>query len=139
MLRFLKSLGMPVAPAPYYPDYFPDAPNARVDRSILCETFDGRELGAHFLLMREQYARFKILNRYAMDVLQFFSISTRGPGWIRTFLKMAWTYWSDVSTCLPMKSVMTWRSRPMSSPVFPSRMRRPYCAATSSTPSAKFP
>lgn len=98
MLRFLKSLGMPVAPAPYYPDYFPSAPNARVDRSILCDTCDGRELGEHFPLMREQYARFKILNRYAMDVLQFFAISTRGPGWIKTFLKMAWTYWSDVST-----------------------------------------
>lgn len=98
MLRFVKSLGVPVAPAPYYPDYFPDAPNARVDRSILCDTFDGRELGDKFVLMREQYARFKILNRYAMDVLQFFSISTRAPGWIRTFLKMAWTYWSDVST-----------------------------------------
>ena len=98
MLRFVKSLGVPVAPAPYYPDYFPDAPNARVDRSILCDTFDGRELGDRFVLMREQYARFKILNRYAMDVLQFFSISTRAPGWIRTFLKMAWTYWSDVST-----------------------------------------
>ncbi|NGY03374.1 FAD-dependent oxidoreductase [Solimonas terrae] len=100
MLRFIKSLGLPVAPAPYYPDYFPTAPNARVDRSILCETFDGRELGAQFPLMREQYARFKILNRYAMDVLQFFSISTRGPGWIKTFLKMAWTYWSDLSTRL---------------------------------------
>ncbi|MGB0218049.1 MAG: FAD-dependent oxidoreductase [Sinimarinibacterium flocculans] len=100
MLRFVKSLGVPVAPAPYYPDYFPNAPNARVDRSILCDTFDGRELGDKFVLMREQYARFKILNRYAMDVLQFFSISTRAPGWIRTFLKMAWTYWSDVSTRL---------------------------------------
>ena len=48
--------------------------------------------------MREQYARFKILNRYAMDVMQFFAISTRGPGWIKTFLKMVWTYWSDLST-----------------------------------------
>jgi 3-oxosteroid 1-dehydrogenase len=100
MLRFVKSLGVPVAPAPYYPDYFPTAPNARVDRSILCDTFDGRELGDQFVLMREQYARFKILNRYAMDVMQFFSISTRSKGWILTFLKMVWTYWSDVSTRL---------------------------------------
>ncbi|HSW12730.1 MAG TPA: FAD-dependent oxidoreductase [Solimonas sp.] len=100
MLRFVKSLGVPVAPAAYYPDYFPQAPNARVDRSIICETFDGRELGDRFPLMREQYARFKILNRYAMDVMQFFAISTRGPGWITTFLKMAWTYWSDLSTRL---------------------------------------
>lgn len=100
MFRFVKSLGVPVAPAAYYPDYFPDAPNARVDRSIICDTFDGRELGGQFPLMREQYARFKILNRYAMDVMQFFSISTRAPGWILTFLKMAWTYWSDLSTRL---------------------------------------
>ncbi len=103
MLRFIKDMGVPVSPAPYYPDYFPTAPNARVDRSIICDTFDGRELGAQFPLMREQYARFKILNRYAMDVMQFFAISTRGPGWIKTFLKMAWTYWSDLSTRLLTK------------------------------------
>jgi 3-oxosteroid 1-dehydrogenase len=100
MLRFVKGLGVPVAPAPYYPDYFPTAPNARVDRSVMCDTFDGRQLGDKFVLMREQYARFKILNRYAMDVMQFFAISTRGPGWVKTFLKMVWTYWSDVSTRL---------------------------------------
>lgn len=99
MANFLKSVGIPLMPAAW-PDYFADAPGARGDRSVICDTFDGRELGDHFLHMREQYTRFKVFNRYAMDVVQFFSISTRAPGWVKTFLKMAWSYWSDISTRL---------------------------------------
>jgi len=97
MVRFLKSLGVPLMPAAW-PDYYQTAPGARADRSLICDTFDGRALGDRFPLMREQYGRFKLLNRYAMDIAQFFSISTRGKGWIATFLKMLWTYWSDLST-----------------------------------------
>lgn len=100
MAGFLKAVGVPLMPAAW-PDYFADAPGARGDRSVLCDTFDGRELGDHFLHMRQQYSRFKVFNRYAMDVVEFFSISTRAPGWIKTFLAMAWRYWSDVSSrCL---------------------------------------
>jgi 3-oxosteroid 1-dehydrogenase len=99
MIRFLKSLGVGLMPATW-PDYFPDMSGARADRSIICPTFDGRELGDKFTLMREQYTRFKLLNRYAMDLSEFFSISTRAKGWIFSFLKILWHYWSDVSTRL---------------------------------------
>ena len=97
MAQFLKSLGIPISVAAW-PDYYQLAPSARADRSLICDTFDGRELGERFPLMREQYNRFKVLGRYAMDVMQFFSLSTRAPGWIKTFIKMAWTYWTDVAT-----------------------------------------
>ena len=97
MIRFLKSLGIPLVPSAWT-DYFPHVPGARADRSIVCDTFDGRELGAKFTLMREQYTRFKLLNRYSMDLPEFFSISTRGKGWIQAFLKILWRYWSDLGT-----------------------------------------
>ena len=99
MIQFVKSLGVPVMPAAW-PDYFSEAPGARGDRSIVCDTFDGRELGDKFVLMREQYTRFKLMNRYAMDLPEFFSISTRGAGWIKALLKILWRYWTDVSTRL---------------------------------------
>jgi 3-oxosteroid 1-dehydrogenase len=99
MAQYLKKLGVPVMPSAW-PDYFADAPSARGDRSVIVDTFDGRMLGDHFLHMREQYNRFKVLGRYAMDVMEFFSLSTRAPGWVKTFMKMAWRYWSDLSTRL---------------------------------------
>ncbi len=94
---YLKSTGIPLMQAAW-PDYFAGSPGSRADRSVICDTFDGRELGDHFLFMREQYSRFKVFNRYAMDVMEFFALSMRTPGWIKTFLKMFWRYWSDVST-----------------------------------------
>lgn len=97
MARFLREQGIPVAPG-VWPDYFPNLPGARADRSLLCDTFDGRELGDKFPLMREQYTRFKLFNRYSLDLAEFFAISTRGPGWIRAFLKILWRYWTDFST-----------------------------------------
>src|SRR3990167_4844453 len=100
MARFLTSVGIPLVQAAW-PDYFQNAPEARADRSVLCDTFDGRLLDdQHFVAMREQYNRFKIFRRYAMDIGEFFAISTRGPGWIQVFLKMLWRYWSDVGTRL---------------------------------------
>jgi len=41
-----------------------------------------RELGEHFTLMREQYTRFKLLNRYSMDLAEFFALSSRARGWV---------------------------------------------------------
>jgi 3-oxosteroid 1-dehydrogenase len=99
MIQFVKSLGVPVIPMAW-PDYFSEAPGARSDRSIVCDTFDGRELGDKFVLMREQYTRFKLLNRYSMDLAEFFSISTRGEGWIKALLKILWRYWTDFGTRL---------------------------------------
>jgi 3-oxosteroid 1-dehydrogenase len=97
MVRFIKSLGVNVMAA-QWPDYFPTVPGARSDRSIICPTFDGRELGDKFTLMREQYTRFKLLNRYSMDLSEFFALSARTKGWKLVFLKILWHYWSDLGT-----------------------------------------
>jgi 3-oxosteroid 1-dehydrogenase len=97
MVRFLQSLGIAVMAATW-PDYFPDTPGARADRSIICPTFDGRELGEKFTLMREQYTRFKLLNRYAMDLAEFFALSARAKGWRRVLMRILWRYWMDFGT-----------------------------------------
>jgi len=97
MVRFLTSLGVSVMAATW-PDYYPDTPGARSDRSLVCPTFDGTELGGKFTLMREQYTRFKLLNRYAMDLPEFFSLSARAKGWRTVLLKILWRYWTDFGT-----------------------------------------
>ncbi len=97
MVRFMKDVGIDIIPSAW-PDYYTDKKGARADRSLICSTFDGRELGDWFPLMREQYSRFKVLNRYSMDVMEFFAMSTRGPGWINTFLNMVQRYWLDGGT-----------------------------------------
>jgi 3-oxosteroid 1-dehydrogenase len=97
MVAFMRALGIGMAPA-QWPDYYPDAPGARSDRSIVCPVFDGRELEDNFTSMREQYTRFKLLNRYSMDLAEFFAISSRAKGWKRAFLKILWRYWSDPGT-----------------------------------------
>jgi 3-oxosteroid 1-dehydrogenase len=97
MVKFMQSVGIAVMAATW-PDYFPGAPGARADRSIVCPTFDGRELGDNFTLMREQYTRFKLLNRYSMDLPEFFSISSRAKGWKNALLKILWRYWTDFGT-----------------------------------------
>ena len=96
MVRFMTSLGMTVFAATW-PDYYPDVPGARSDRSLVCPTFDGTELGDKFTLMREQYTRFKLLNRYAMDLPEFFALSSRAKGWRTVLLKILYRYWTDRS------------------------------------------
>jgi len=97
MVRFLVAQGITPIVATW-PDYYPDRPGARSDRSLVFGTFDGRELGEHFTTMREQFTRFKLLNRYAMDLAEFFALSARSPGWRRTLLKILLRYWSDTGT-----------------------------------------
>lgn len=97
MIHFVRDLGVPVTQAAW-PDYFSDVAGARADRSVICDTFDGRQLGDKFVLMREQYTRFKLLNRYSMDLPEFFSISSRGAGWIKAVLNIFGRYWGDITT-----------------------------------------
>ena len=97
MVRFMKALGIALTPA-QWPDYFPDVPGARSDRSIVCPTFDGRLLGRYFTLMREQYTRFKLFNRYSMDLGEFFALSSRSKGWVRALARILWRYWADAGT-----------------------------------------
>jgi 3-oxosteroid 1-dehydrogenase len=97
MVRFISSAGINVQQA-QWPDYYPTAPGARADRSLICPPFDGRELGKNFTLMREQYTRFKLLRRYSMDLPEFFALSARTRGWRWVLLRILQRYWADPST-----------------------------------------
>lgn len=97
MIAFLKEIGMQPVSMPW-PDYFPEAPGARADRSVVFPMYDGRRLGKLFPLMREQFTRFKLMNRYAMDFMEANTISTRSPGWKRALAKVMGRYWMDVGT-----------------------------------------
>ncbi|HEX7852391.1 MAG TPA: FAD-dependent oxidoreductase [Sphingobium sp.] len=98
MVHYLKDSGVPVMAAAW-PDYFPDKPGARADRSVICPTFDGRELGDdRYYLMREQYNRFKLFHRYTMDLTETFSLMMQQKGWRTTVAKMISRYWLDRST-----------------------------------------
>jgi 3-oxosteroid 1-dehydrogenase len=96
-VAYLQSVGMAPQVMPW-PDYFPGAPGARADRSIVFPMYDGRQLGDAFTLMREQFTRFKLLNRYTMDFAEAFTISTRSSGWRRTLARVLSRYWLDVPT-----------------------------------------
>ena len=98
MLRYLTGTGVTILAAAW-PDYFPDKPGARSDRSVIAPTFDGRELGDdRYALMREQYNRFKLFNRYAMDLTETFSLMMQHKGWRQTAAKVISRYWLDRST-----------------------------------------
>ncbi|WP_281256487.1 FAD-dependent oxidoreductase [Novosphingobium guangzhouense] len=98
MLRYLKSTGVPVAAAAW-PDYFPDRAGARADRSVIVPTFDGRRLGdERYALMREQYNRFKLFGRYAMDLTETFALMMQSKGWRAVAGKMIGRYWLDRGT-----------------------------------------
>ncbi|MDR2856352.1 MAG: FAD-dependent oxidoreductase [Novosphingobium sp.] len=98
MVSYLKDSGVPVMGAAW-PDYEPLKPGARSDRSIIAPTFDGRELGdSRYALMREQYNRFKLFGRYAMDLTETFSLMMQNKGWRGVAAKVIGRYWMDRST-----------------------------------------
>jgi len=98
MLHYLKGTGVDIAAAAW-PDYYPDKPGARSDRSVIVNTFDGRELGdGRYALMREQYNRFKLFGRYAMDLTETFSLMMQNKGWRTVAAKVIARYWTDRST-----------------------------------------
>lgn len=98
MLHYLAGTGVQVQ-AGVWPDYFPDKPGARSDRSIVCPTFDGRQLGdERFFLMREQYNRFKLFGKYAMDLTETFTLMMQAKGWKRTVVNIHRRYWLDRAT-----------------------------------------
>lgn len=96
MVAYLRSIGLDLQ-VMQWSDYFPELPGARVDRSIACPAYDGSKLGDDVFLMREQFTRFKLFNRYTMDFGEAFGIASQSPGWKRTLAKVIWRYWSDVS------------------------------------------
>lgn len=98
MLDYLKSTGVQVMAAAW-PDYYPDRAGARADRSVIVPTFDGRQLGDdRYALMREQYNRFKLFGRYAMDLTETFALMMQSKGWRTVAAKVIGRYWKDRST-----------------------------------------
>lgn len=98
MAKYLKGVGVDLTAAAW-PDYFPDKDGARSDRSVVVPTFDGRELGDdRYALMREQYNRFKLFGRYAMDLTETFSLMMQNKGWRAVAAKVIGRYWADRST-----------------------------------------
>lgn len=98
MLKYLTGTGVTILAAAW-PDYEPLKPGARSDRSVIAPTFDGRELGDNrYALMREQYNRFKLFGRYAMDLTETFSLMMQHKGWRGVAAKVISRYWMDRST-----------------------------------------
>ncbi|MEO7738384.1 MAG: FAD-dependent oxidoreductase [Novosphingobium sp.] len=97
MLAFLAALGIRMIPMPW-PDYFAELPGARSDRALITAMWDGRKLGDKFPLLREQFTRFKMFNRYSMNLEETFTIAARTRGWKRTLAKVVGRYWMDFGT-----------------------------------------
>lgn len=98
MAHYLKGTGVDLMAAAW-PDYMPDRPGARADRSVVVPTFDGRELGDdRYALMREQYNRFKLFGRYSMDLTETFALMMQNKGWRGVAAKIITRYWADRST-----------------------------------------
>jgi 3-oxosteroid 1-dehydrogenase len=97
MLRAMGELGINFIPMPW-PDYFAELPGSRTDRSLVLPMWDGRRLGDRFALVREQFPRFKLFNRYAMNLEETFTIAARAKGWKKALLRVIGRYWLDRST-----------------------------------------
>ena len=98
MLHYLKGTGVEVIGAAW-PDYEPQKPGARSDRSVIAPIFDGRELGDNrYDLMREQFNRFKLFGRYSLDLSEMFPLMMQQKGWRGVAAKVITRYWADRST-----------------------------------------
>jgi 3-oxosteroid 1-dehydrogenase len=97
MLSYLGRLGINFIPMPW-PDYFAELPGSRTDRSLVLPMWDGRRLGGKFPLVREQFPRFKLFNRYAMNLVETFTIAARAKGWAWMLARVVGRYWMDLDT-----------------------------------------
>ena len=98
MAQYLKASGVELIVSPW-PDYFPDQPGARADRSLICPTYDGRRLGDNrYSLMREQFNRFKLFSLYAMDLTETFALMMQQKGWRKVAANVIRRYWMDRGT-----------------------------------------
>jgi 3-oxosteroid 1-dehydrogenase len=97
MVEYLRAIGLQLQVMPWS-DYFSEMPGARADRSIVCPMYDGRALGREFHLLREQFTRFKLLNRYTMDFGEAFGIASKAPGWKTMLARVIGRYWADIGT-----------------------------------------
>lgn len=97
LLRYMGGLGIDFISMPW-PDYFAELPGSRTDRSLVLPMWDGRKLKDKFPLVREQFPRFKLFNRYAMNLEETFTIAARAKGWKRALARVIGRYWLDWST-----------------------------------------
>lgn len=97
MISYLKESGIKLMPGAGF-DYFPTITGSRSDRSVVCSPFDGRELKDHFFELREQYTRFKLLNRYSMSQLEVPRLVMRKRGWLLLVFRLIVRYWTDIRT-----------------------------------------
>jgi 3-oxosteroid 1-dehydrogenase len=97
MLSYLGSIGINFIPMPW-PDYFAELKGSRTDRSLVLPMWDGRRLGDKFPLVREQFPRFKLFNRYAMNLEETFTIAARAKGWQKMIARVIGRYWLDRET-----------------------------------------
>jgi 3-oxosteroid 1-dehydrogenase len=97
MLKYLAGEGITFISMPW-PDYFAELPGSRADRSLVLPMYDGRRLGDKFALVREQYPRFKLFNRYSMNLEETFTIAARAKGWKKHLGRVIGRYWADLST-----------------------------------------
>lgn len=97
MLKYLGKTGINMIPMPW-PDYFAELPGSRADRSLVLPMWDGARLGDKFPLVREQFPRFKLFNKYAMNLEETFTIAARAKGWKKMLLNVVSRYHLDRKT-----------------------------------------
>ncbi len=95
LMRYLGEIGVDFDLTPALPDYFADAPGALAGRSVFPRELDGGSLGESLWYLRELPPVFRLLDRYALNLMQAFTLAARAPGWRRMLAKMVVRYWAD--------------------------------------------
>lgn len=98
MVRFLdKETDVAYQSMGHYPDYFADAPGAKLgDRALEPVPFSGDKLEKDYFKLHPSNPMTVLFGRYAIDFDQVHAFSTQAPGWISEFIKIFFGYWSDI-------------------------------------------
>ncbi|MEZ5709827.1 MAG: FAD-dependent oxidoreductase [Blastomonas sp.] len=96
MVAYLAKLGVPMISVPGFPDYIAEAPGATTGRSLFPLELDGKDIGDAFFRLRDAPEGYKLFGRYALNLEQSFSLSSRSPGWQWTAIKLLAKYWLDL-------------------------------------------
>src|SRR6202041_795697 len=68
MVEYARSVGMNLAKAVGYPDYFSERTDSVAGRTMLAVDFDGKLLGDELFRMRLTYPSFMVFDRYALNL-----------------------------------------------------------------------
>ena len=90
MVRFLdKETDVAYQSMAHYPDYFADAPGAKLgDRALEPVPFSGDKLEKDYFNLHPSNPMTVLFGRYAIDFDQVHAFSTQAPGWISEFIKI---------------------------------------------------